>query len=130
MNKRRRLTRFLGSLDFGLAWHFRIVATLPEDHRPFWGQKLKQKAGALAKQERKVASLSADRVGKRHLWRLQKELASCYADLIEHCRSVDARSATRLLRVMAFRTGRGDLNWSKDVLRWVVLVDCLPCRQD
>lgn len=99
--KRKPLTRYLSSPDLGLTWHFRIVATLPEDHRPFWGQKLKQKAVALAKQERKVASLPADQVGKRCMWRLRKELAACYADLIEHRRQQDAKSATRILRAVA-----------------------------
>lgn len=91
----------MGSRDFGLAWHLRIVATLPEDHRPYWGQKLKQKAVALAKQERRVASLPADQVSKRHMWRLRKGLAACYADLIEHRRQQDAKSATRILRAIA-----------------------------
>jgi hypothetical protein len=77
---------------------------LPEDHRPFWNQKLKQKARALARQEHKVAALPVDQVGqyKRYMWRLRKELTACYADLIEHSRTMDAKSATRILRVTAW----------------------------
>jgi hypothetical protein len=103
MKNRKPLTRFLSSADLGLTWHLRIVNMLPQDHRTFWNQKLKQKAHALARQEHKVASLPANQVGpyKRYMWRLRKELTACYADLIEHRRSMDAKSATRILQVMA-----------------------------
>jgi hypothetical protein len=97
---RKRLTRFLSSPDLGLTWHLRIVAMLPEDHRPFWEQKLRQKARALTRQEHRAVILPAERATKRCLWRLRKELSTCYADLIEHRRTVDAKSATRILRAV------------------------------
>jgi hypothetical protein len=101
MRKRKPLTRFLSSPDFGLAWHLRVVAMLPEDHRPFWTQKLRQKAHALAKQERKLTTLPADHATQRHLWTLRKALTLAYVELLEHRRTMDAKSATRVLRAIA-----------------------------
>jgi hypothetical protein len=97
MNKRKPLTRFLSSPYLGLSWHLRIVTMPPEDHRPFWQQKLKQKAVAVARQEHKLATAPPDqaRPCRKYLYLLRKELAAQYGELLDHRRSMDAKSATK-----------------------------------
>jgi hypothetical protein len=58
-----------------------IAATLPEDHWPFWNQKLKQNAVAVARQERKVATAPPEqaRPYRKYLYLLRMDLDAQYA---------------------------------------------------